>query len=379
MKPRFLNRIILLFFLFAALLLLGCDKEESNQLPKITTIGVTEITSVSANSGGNIYSNGGDEVVSRGLVWSTIENPSLEQHVGIHSAGSGIGLYTVTITELTPSTAYYIRAFASNGLGTAYGNQVSFTTEEIPIFKPTVATLAPTSVTQNSIAIGGTVSDDGGAEVTSRGVVWNTSPTPLLSNNFVESGSGLGNFNCTITNLELETTYYVRAYATNNAGTNYGNEVVVTTPGESVGIMGKWFSSGDNLAPFILAGVSFGMPNVDSVYMEMNADFTYRMEMFFENESVSVEEGIFSQEESGYGNIWNISLQPQSKGYAWEGIFEIFTTTIPHVCKVEMVPTGEDMPIELTPPSAEIGFGSSHNGNFDDIFVQTYLRISDKK
>lgn len=378
MKPIYLNRIILLVIVFAAILLLGCEKEDSKELPKVTTIAATEITSVSANSGGNVYSSGGDEVVSRGLVWSTIENPSLEQHMGIQSASSGLGLFTVTITELTPSTAYYFRAFASNGIGTAYGNQVSFTTEEIPIFKPTVATLAPTSVTHNSIAIGGTVSDDGGAEVTSRGVVWNTSPTPLLSNNFVESGSGLGNFNCTITNLELETTYYVRAYATNNAGTNYGNEVVVTTPGESVGIMGKWFSSGDNIAPFITVS-SFGMPNVDSVYMEMKADFTYLMEMFHENESVFAEEGIFSQEESGYGNIWNISLQPQSKGYAWVGIFEIFTTSIPYVCKVEMVPTGEDMPIELTPPSAAIGFGSSHNGSFDDMFVQTYLRISDKK
>lgn len=378
MKPIYLNRIILLFIVFAAILLLGCEKEDSKQLPKVTTIAATEITSVSANSGGNVYSSGGDEVVSRGLVWSTIENPSLEQHIGIQSASSGLGLFTVTITELTPSTAYYFRAFASNGMGTAYGNQVTFTTEEIPVFKPTVTTLAPTSVTHNSIAIGGNVSDDGGAEVTLRGVVWNTSPNPLVSNNFLESGSGIGNFSCTIANLEKETTYYIRAYATNNAGTSYGNEVVVTTPPEVEGIMGMWFSSGDNLAPFILAGVSFGMPNVDSVYMEMNADFTYRMEMFFENESVSVEEGNFSQEESGYGNIWNISLQPSSKGYAWEGIFEIFTNTIPHVCKVEMVPIGEDMPIELTPPLAAIGFGSSHNGSFDDMFVQTYLRISGK-
>ena len=369
----------ILVFLFGLLssLIWSCEKEETKKLPELTTIAATEISSVSAVSGGNITNSGGDEVVSRGIVWSTSQNPSLDQNLGLLSAGSGIGLFTLTITTLTPSTTYYVRAFASNSVGISYGNQVSFTTEEIPVFPPTVATSNATFVTFNSITIGGMVTDDGGSEVTQRGVAWSTSPNPIIANNHTQDGSGLGSFSSTIAELEPTTTYYIRAYATNNAGTSYGNEVSVTTPSESYGIMGKWFSSGDNLATFFAWGASMGGPNVDSVYIELNADFSFFMVWYYQGELVLDDQGTFLQEESGFGNIWNITLEPLESDMIWQGIFEVFSSSIPYVALVEMVPLGEDLPVQFTPPTASGGFGSSHGGNFGDMFIQTYIKISD--
>ncbi len=88
---------------------------------------------------------------------------------------------------------------------------------------PTVTTKAPTDIASTSATGGGTVSTEEGApEVTARGVCWSTSTDPTVSDHPVPSGSGTGAFTCAITGLSEETTYYVRAYATNSAGTAYG-------------------------------------------------------------------------------------------------------------------------------------------------------------
>ena len=108
----------------------SCAKEEPVEFPALTTLSVTEITSSSAKSGGNIIYNGGAEVNSRGLVWDTAANPSLEQHAGLTFDGSGTGLFTSYLSILIPRTTYYIRAYAINSAGTAYGNQINFTTLE---------------------------------------------------------------------------------------------------------------------------------------------------------------------------------------------------------------------------------------------------------
>lgn len=373
---------MLTVFLIPALLCIafwGCEKEDSKQLPVLSTIAASEITSVSAKTGGNITSSGGDEIVSRGVVWSTTENPTLEQNQGLLSSGSGTGIFTLTITTLTPSTTYYVKAFASNVVGTSYGNQVSFTTEEIPVFPPTVTTANATFVTFNSITIGGTVTDDGGSEVTQRGVAWSTSPNPIVANNNTQDGSGLGSFTSTISELEPNTTYYIRAYATNNAGTSYGNEVSVTTPTESYGIEGKWFSSGDNIAEFInLFAPMAGLPSIDSIFIELKFDYTYQLEWFHQTELIREEQGIFIQQESGYGNIWNITLEPESSSMIWQGIFEVFTTDVPFTALIEMVPVGEGLPFQFTPPTAANGFGSSSGpGMPGEWFIQTYIKISD--
>jgi uncharacterized protein (TIGR02145 family) len=100
---------------------------------------------------------------------------------------------------------------------------------ECPALLATVVTLPISSLQSSSAGSGGNVTSDGGAMVTARGVCYSTSPNPTTSDATVPSGSGLGIFNVTLTGLSANTVYYVRAYAVNNAGTAYGNEVTFTT------------------------------------------------------------------------------------------------------------------------------------------------------
>lgn len=94
-----------------------------------------------------------------------------------------------------------------------------------------ITTDAVTSIIGSTAVSGGTISSDGGASVTVRGVVWNTSSNPTISlSTKTSNGTGIGSFTSNLTGLLPATTYYVRAYATNTAGTVYGNEVSFTTP-----------------------------------------------------------------------------------------------------------------------------------------------------
>jgi FlaG/FlaF family flagellin (archaellin) len=195
-------------------------------LPTVTTSPMADITQTSALGGGNVTTDGGSAVTDRGLCWSTSHDPTTSNsHV---SSGTGTGSFTASITGLTASTTYYVRAYATNSVGTSYGEEMSFTTLD-EIFAPTVTTSPVSDITQTSASGGGNVTDDGGAAVTERGLCWSTTHNPTTSNSHVNSGSGLGSFTVSITGLTDNMTYYVRAYAINSVGTSYGEEVSFTT------------------------------------------------------------------------------------------------------------------------------------------------------
>jgi hypothetical protein len=99
--------------------------------PLVTTTPISGITASGALSGGNVVSDGGLAVTARGVVYDTISNPTLSS--GITSDSSGLGSYVSTITGLTPLTTYYLRAYATNSLGTSYGNEISFSTSTVNI------------------------------------------------------------------------------------------------------------------------------------------------------------------------------------------------------------------------------------------------------
>ena len=203
--------------------------------PTVTTDTVTSITTGSASSGGTITSDGGSAVTARGVCWSTSENPSTGD--SCTSDGTGTGSFTSSITGLNPGTTYYVRAYATNLVGTAYGTDIPFTTAS-PITTPTVTTDGVTSITTSSAIGGGNVSTDGGSSVTARGVCWSTSANPNTStgDSCTSDGTGTGSFTSTITGLLSETLYHVRAYATNGEGTSYGNDVAFTTLAERADI-----------------------------------------------------------------------------------------------------------------------------------------------
>jgi hypothetical protein len=94
---------------------------------------------------------------------------------------------------------------------------------------PVLSTLAASEITATTATSGGNITDDGGTTVTVRGVCWSTGQTPTISDNKTEDGAGAGSFTSSVTDLEPNTTYYLRAYATNSAGTGYGSAVSFTT------------------------------------------------------------------------------------------------------------------------------------------------------
>ena len=97
--------------------------------PTVSTSNITNITQTTATSGGNVTADGGATVTTRGVCWSVSSNPT---NANSHTTNSsGTGTFVSNLTNLTPNTLHYIRAYATNSVGTAYGNQVSFTTANL--------------------------------------------------------------------------------------------------------------------------------------------------------------------------------------------------------------------------------------------------------
>ena len=96
---------------------------------------------------------------------------------------------------------------------------------------PVLTTTAVSNITQSIASCGGNITSDGGATVTARGVCWSTSQNPTIADSKTTDGTGAGSFTSNITGLAANTTYYVRAYATNSAGTGYGSAMSFTAHG----------------------------------------------------------------------------------------------------------------------------------------------------
>lgn len=194
--------------------------------PTVYTSNVTNIAQTTALGGGNVVSDGGGPVTARGVCWSILPHPTLAD---AHTFdGGGLGMFTSNLNGLIPNKQYYIRAYATNTGGTAYGeDEKTFTTAAITL--PTVTTADVTNILQTTAISGGDVTADGGSPVTAKGICWSTNPNPTTSNYTFPNGNGLGSFISYITGVTAGTPYYVRAFATNSAGTAYGNQKTFTT------------------------------------------------------------------------------------------------------------------------------------------------------
>jgi hypothetical protein len=196
----------------------------------VTTASVSAITSTGATSGGTVTSAATGIVTARGVCWSLISGNA--EATGPHTNnGSGTGTFTSTITGLDANRTYYVRAYATTAAGTAYGDQVSFTTTSGT--KPTVTTTTASSVRNDRAQVGGNVTSSGSATVTERGVVYAKHSNVTTADTKRSSGTGTGSFSFTIYSLSSRTTYYYRAYAINSAGTSYGVEKSFTTSNKS--------------------------------------------------------------------------------------------------------------------------------------------------
>lgn len=319
--------------------------------PTVFTSTIDDVALTSATCGGEVSDNGGAEVIARGVCWNLWGSPTIDDS---HTTdGEGVGTFTSSITDLTPNTTYYVRAYATNEMGTAYGEQIllrtlpngplvvdyglviiqnslaitelnigieddlntflyienygpdvpaysdtvfidislegdvidtvyrmgaefiwmtdgslffisdiSFTASQLDEYGldgtfemcctvrfkgiaidpdasnntacltinrgalPSVTTALVTVTGANTATCGGEVTDEGTSGITARGVCWSTLMYPTVSDSRTENGTGVGTFTSMLTRLDQATRYFVRAYATNESGTNYGEQVV---------------------------------------------------------------------------------------------------------------------------------------------------------
>ncbi len=181
--------------------------------PTIITLPVESVNPNSSILYGVILNDGGNQIISRGFCWSTNPTPTISNSLSTN--GLGNGLFSENVSSLSPNNIYYVRAYATTSDGTTYGNELLFST----IYSPLVTTLPLYDIKGNSARASGAIINNGGDNITSKGFCWSTNPNPSISDNFTTS------FDATMTGLISETTYYVRAYATNSSGTSYGNTI----------------------------------------------------------------------------------------------------------------------------------------------------------
>ena len=203
-------------------------------IPTVTTTSVTAVTDVTATSGGNITLNGGTAITERGIVFSTSINPTTAD-TKVTDGSASTGSYSSSLTSLSPSTTYHVRAYANNAIGTAYGSDVSFTTLAI---EPTTSssTLSFTSVTLTGMTINWSNGDGTNRIVVVKNGSAPTAPTDAATytdNTIFGSGNttGTGSYvvyngsgsSVSITGLTAATTYYVAIYEYNgtSVSTNY--------------------------------------------------------------------------------------------------------------------------------------------------------------
>jgi hypothetical protein len=196
-------------------------------LPTVTTGSITAKTAITATAGGNVTDSGSRAITARGVCFSTTINPTIA-NTKTASGTNVIGAYTVSLTGLSALTTYHYRAYATTSVGTSYGADSVFTTNAATI--PTLTTTAASAITGISATSGGNITSDNGATITARGICWSTTANPTIAlTTKTNNGTGTGVFTSSITGLSANTLYYVRAYATNSAGTVYGSQLNFTT------------------------------------------------------------------------------------------------------------------------------------------------------
>ena len=256
------------------------DKGNSANWPVVTTAAVIDITSTSAKTGGTITYSGAASITARGVCYGLTHEPTID---GSHTSdGTGTGTFTSNLIELTPNTTYYVRAYATNQNGTYYGNEQEFSSVT---GLPTITIDEVTNVTVNTAVCGGSIVSNGGFAITDKGLVWGTAQYPTINDNHVSVGNGDTPFTCSMTNLTINTTYYVRAYAINSQGTSYSSQKMFTTHNglpvvttTDITIDGNSVISGGNVtddggSPITARGICYGTiphPDITSTYSHTN-------------------------------------------------------------------------------------------------------------
>ena len=202
--------IILLFF--------SCNKQD---LATVKTSSNYTVSLNTAGVGGKVLSDGGCSIISKGICFGSKENPTILDSV---YKDSSLKLeYKIEFNNLKPNSTYYARAFVENKIGTSYGELLKFSTLS------EIKTDLVTKISSNSAISGGSILSKGNASIISKGTCWSVNPFPTTSDFSTFDISNSAFFTSQLTSLTPNTTYYVRAFAVNDGGISYGNEVTFTT------------------------------------------------------------------------------------------------------------------------------------------------------
>ncbi len=199
-------------------------KVDDFTLPEMTTVYERSISGI--NALGNVEiefrATGTRQILIDDVTWTGYAPNFIPGY-----EGRDVGNVTsYAVTNLTPDTTYFYRVRATSATSTSVNSATQ--TVQTATF-PTLSTTAASSITQGGAQSGGEISDDGGAAITARGVVWNTTGEPDLTDDFTNDGTGSGSFTSSLTDLAPGQMYFLRAYAQNVVGTAFGNEISFNT------------------------------------------------------------------------------------------------------------------------------------------------------
>ena len=309
-------KIKIAFSIFLIIFVLSSCKKE--QMATVSTADITEITTTSAKCGGDISDDGNSFVIQRGICWNTSPNPTINNQYT--SDGNGSGSYTSTLSGLVEGVTYYVRAYAINSMGTAYGEEKNFitgTTPPPPTNQPTVTTNTVSNISATSATCGGNVTSDGNSAVTAKGVCWSTSQNPTIANNKTNDGQGLGAFTSNITGLTTATSYYVRAYATNSNGTGYGEQRICKPS-----LDGSFTDSRDGKAYTTIeignqTWMAENLRYLPSIYGSSNGSSTQPLYYVYGYEGTNVTASQATENYSKYGVLYNFEAAINACPSGW--------------------------------------------------------------
>ena len=196
--------------------------------PEVSILPVSNISENSATFNGRIDNAGSPAYTERGFVYSTSHLPTIDDTKVVSYSPKSSTEFSAEVSNLTFGKTYYIRAYAVNAIKTVYSEE---TTLRIANQLPAVETLPVSDLTESTAVFHGSISSKGIPNYTERGFVYSSefvNPTIESDEKIKVSGTGLGNYNANISNLEMGTTYHVRAYAINDEGVAYGEAVSFT-------------------------------------------------------------------------------------------------------------------------------------------------------
>lgn len=199
-------------------------------VPILSGTTISEIGETSAKATATVVSDGGASVSGKGFCYSlTNSSPTIEggsTTLADVSTGNSI---TGVLKNLEPDAKYYIRAYATNGEGTAYGVVYTFSTQKVSSI-PTVGATVINTVTKTTAEVSSSISNDGGATITENGFCYSiTNTVPTISDNKINSDISKKDFTGSLAALAMGTQYYIRAYAVNTNGISYGETNSFTT------------------------------------------------------------------------------------------------------------------------------------------------------